>query len=169
MKSRAVAFLVLGVSLVSAGVLLRCLADTVDDTEKRAAVPLAVIESENGQHVWMRPDVESGEAPLAGLHWEQPGSVYADLRGGSASSRHGYPDIAVIAQDGRPPVLQVSSPDGEVIQVDLFRAAKALAGLAVIREATGGTSSCGCSHCTCDIAAEPELPGRSVLVREGDQ
>jgi hypothetical protein len=126
MKSRAVCFLVLGVSLVSAGVLLRCFADTVDDTEKKAVVPLEVVQSENGQHVWVRPDAESGEVPMAGLHWEAPGGVYADLRGGSASSRHGYPDIAVIAQDGRPPVLQVSSPDGEVIQVDLFRAAKAL-------------------------------------------
>jgi hypothetical protein len=126
MKSRAVCFLVLGVSLVSAGVLLRCLADTVDDTEKKEVVPLAVIESENGQHVWVRPGAESGEAPLAGLHWEQPGSVYADLRGGSWSSRHGYPDVAVIARDGKPPVMQVSSPDGEVIQIDLFRAAKVL-------------------------------------------
>jgi hypothetical protein len=126
MKSRAVCFLVLGVSLVSAGVLLRCLADTVDDTEKKAAVPLAVIESEDGQHVWVRPDAESGEVPTAGLHWGESGGVYADLRGGSWSSRHGYPDVAVIARDGKPPVLQVSSPNGEVIQVDLFRAAKAL-------------------------------------------
>ena len=45
----------------------------------------------------------------------------------------------------------------------------AAAGQAVIRRATDGTSSCGCSHCTCDIAAEPALPGRSVLVREGNE
>lgn len=122
MKSWNVCLLVLVASLlVATGV-----AEIVGDTEKRTAVPLAVVESENGQHVWMRPDVESGEAPTAGLHWERSGGVYADLRGGSASSRKGFPDIAVIAQDGRPPVLQVSSPDGEVIQIDLFRAAKVL-------------------------------------------
>jgi len=40
---------------------------------------------------------------------------------------------------------------------------------AAISAATGGAGSCGCSHCTCVIAAEPELPGRSVLVREGNQ
>jgi len=122
MKSWNVFILVLVASLlVATGV-----AEIVGDTEKRSAVPLAVIESENGQHVWMRPDVESGEAPTAGLHWERSGSVYADLRGGRSWSRHGYPDIAVIAQDGRPPVLQVSSPDGEVIQIDMFRAAQVL-------------------------------------------
>jgi hypothetical protein len=58
---------------------------------------------------------------------------------------------------------------GVLVVFGLAAGIGAAAGLAVIREATGGTSSCGCSHCTCDIAAEPELTGRSVLVREGDQ
>ena len=95
----------------------------------RNAVSVRVIEAESGDHVWLRQATSASEAPMVGVHWEQPGSVYADLRGGSSSSRHGYPDVAVIAQDGEPPILQVSSPDGEVIQIDLFRAAKVLARL----------------------------------------
>jgi len=90
------------------------------------AVSVQVIEAESGDHVWLRQGTAASESPMAGVHWEQPGSVYADLRGGSSSSRHGFPDIAVIARDGKPPTLQLSSPDGEVIQVDLFRAAQVL-------------------------------------------
>ena len=116
---------VFALAILASGLVATCVAEIVGDMKKPSPA-LVVVESENGQHVWVRPDAQSGEQPTAGLHWEFPGSVYADLRGGSASCRHGYPDVAVIAQDGKPPILQVTSPDGEVVRVDLFRAAKAL-------------------------------------------
>ena len=82
------------------------------------------IERGSVEHVWYGDPAGA----MVGVHFEPNGTVYADFRTDVTARKH-IPDLAVIAERGASPRVQVTSPEGEVVTVDLYEAAKAVKAL----------------------------------------